>query len=281
MEEYLSLKSISLLGLFGTVLTIFYKKDFTFRGHVGHLKTGFNLLAVWAFSLLCERIVVTAFIAPVFTLVYVVREMQDLAIEEKIKSLVLSTAAFLCTILSGDILACLAVLCAMTQLLRWPIDLKNHLREVRIIFGPVYPILVLGGCIQLDFTSDLLKLSSCSSLVAAVLLRPDNNEVLKFVEVVGLSVPSSKSRKLTHGLLMFVSLVCIMVYLTMSPDIHRVILAGAMFVGGLGVLLYGFAAELPGKICRNCAWPQWTTTERKATSCTGLKPCIKCTQALS
>ena len=280
MEEYLSLKSISLLGLFGTVLTIFYKKDFTFRGHVGHLKTGFNLLAVWAFSLLCER----TFIAPVFTLVYVVREMQDLAIEEKIKSFVLSTAAFLCTILSGDILDCLAVLCAMTQLLRWPTDLKNHLREVRIIFGPVYPILVLGGCIQLGFTSHLLKLSSCSTLVAGIFLRPDNNEVLKFVEAVGLSVPSPKARKLTHGLLMFVSLVCIMVHLTMSPDIHRVILTGVMFVGGLGVLLYAFAAELPRKICRNCAWPQWTTTERKATSCTGLKPCINrtsCTQALS
>ena len=279
MKHYCTLQLFPLFGLFGVCLTIFYKKEFTFRKQFGCRLVSFACLGMlWAISWFTKDVFPTL-LASEFTFIYVVREFlrKDVALEEKLKSLVLSTALFLCTTLSGDMLACLAVICAMTQLLRWPVSLKNRLRELRIIFGPVYPILVLGGCIQLDFTSHLLKLSSCLSLMAAVLLRPDNKEMLKLVEVVGFSVPSTNTRKLIHGLSMFVSLICIMVHLTMSLDIPRMILAGTAFVGGLNVLLYAFVAELPRKIYRNCVWLQWTTTQRKATSCTGIKPYIKCT----
>ena len=280
MEHHYTLQLFPLFGLFGVCLTIFYKKEFTFRKQFGCRLVSFSCLGMlWAISWSTKN-VFPALLASGFTFIYVVREFlrKDIAQEEKLKSFVLSTALFLCTTLSGDILASLAVICAMTQLLRWPISLKNRLRELRIIFGPVYPILVVGGCIQLDFTSHLLKLSSCLSLVAAVLLRPDNKEMLKIVEVVGFSVPSTNTRKLIHGLSMFVSLICIVVRLTMSLDIPRMILAGTTFVGGLNVLLYAFTTELPRKIYGNCVWPQWTlTTQRKATSCTGMKPYVKCT----
>ena len=280
MENGCTLQLYSLIALFGLWLTIFYKKDFTFRKQVGcRLVSSACLGFLWTLSWFTKG-VFSALLVPGITFIYVTREFlrKDFAIEEIFKSLVLSTALFLCTILSGDILACLAVVSSLPTFLRWPVSLKDRLQEVRVMFAPVYQIFVLGSCIQLGFTSHLLKLSSCSSLVAGIFLRPDNNEVLKFVEAVGLSVPSPKARKLTHGLLMFVSLVCIMVHVTMSPDIPRVILTGAMFVGGLGILLYAFAAELPRKIVEIVLTRsgQATTESGEATaSCTGIKPRIK------
>ena len=60
--------------------------------------------------------------------------------------------------------------------------------------------------------------------------------------------------------------------------IPRVILTGAMFVGGLGILLYAFAAELPRKIVEIVLTRsgQATSESGEATaSCTGIKPRIK------
>ena len=244
------LQLLSSSHLFGLFLTIFYRKDFTFRKYVAPRGTKIIILGLfWASSQLYDsvyRSVVTLGII----LAFFRDAFPDLAIKEKVKSVVLSTTLLVIHATSGDTLAGLAVSCAFTQFLRWPTSVKNYLRELRIIFGPVYALLAIGACAQSDFKSNLFTTSTCAVSLAAIFLRPDNNEVLQFVVFWRPINPSTQTRKWIHGCLMFLSMICLIWYLAIYSNIGRMFLAGITCTDAFNVLLYIFVADFPRKIWR-------------------------------
>ena len=247
---YLSLQLLSLSAFFGLFLTIFYKRDFSVRERVVPRRMQIKILALsWAVSqfydIVCRSVVTLG-----ITLAFFMDAFPDLAIEEKIKSVVLSTTMLVIHATSGDTLAGLAVFCALTQFLRWPTNVRNYLREVRIIFGPVYVLLAIGAYVQSDFKSNLLTTSTCAVSLAAIFLRPDNNEVLQFVVFWRPINPSTQTRKWIHGCLMFLSMICLTWYLAIYSNIGQTFLPGIPWAGAFNVLLYVFAADFPRKIWR-------------------------------
>ena len=196
------LQRFSLSMLHGVWLTIFFKRDFTFGEHLTcRVKYLIFLLPIWLVVFLVNSSPLVLAVS-VGTLLYVWKELQELAREEKVKCVVLGISLMLAYALDSEYLACIAVFCALTQLLRWPISLKKTLREFRIVFGPVYTIFIVGSCIQANFTSNLLKVAAILAFLASILLRPDNNETLK---IFTSKVPSQPCRKMTHGFFMFLS----------------------------------------------------------------------------
>ena len=236
---------VSLSAVFGVQLTIFFKKDFTFRIHVGSYPWIITSLAIlWMLSLFGGN----TWLVSALTILYATKNIRGLAREEKIKSISLALTIFIDFKLSGDHLACLTVISAITQLLRCPRWLKIYLREFRIIFGPVYTLLAIGAAFQSGFNYKVMMTSALMASVASVLLRPDNLEALRFlITTVGFPTPSTEYRKYAHGFLMFLSLVCAMVHLILS-DVHRIFLFVTFTVGALNILLYIFIADFPRKI---------------------------------
>ena len=103
---------------------------------------------------------------------------------------------------------------ALTQFLRWPSNLRDYLREVRIVCGPAFLLSVFATWLKRSEPSGssfwvLLVAVLCSS-VAAIFFRPDNAEVLVSFH---LPVPSSRKRKVCHAILMFFSLLCLTVHI--------------------------------------------------------------------
>ena len=248
MLGYLQLLSSS--ALLGLLLTIFYRRNFTFREHVAPRGKKITILGLLCTSSQLYDSVCLSVVTLGITLAFFRDAFPDLAIEEKIKSVVLSTTMLVIHASSGDTRAGLAVFCALTQFLRWPTSLKNYLRELRIIFGPVYFLLAIGACVQSDFKSNLLTTSTFAVSLAAILFRPDNKEVLQFVVVWSSFVPSTEIRKWIHGCLMFLSMICLTWYLAIYSNIGRMFLAGITCTDAFNVLLYIFVADFPRKIWR-------------------------------
>ena len=248
--DILQIFSVSILS--AVWLTIFYKRDFEF-GRCLSCRNGYLIALIFAWVLVyatnsLELTVVISF----GTLVHVCKELQTLVLEEKVKCLVLGVSLIFTRIFPAEYLACGAALCALSQLLRWPIRLKNALRELRIIFGPVYTICTTGSCIQADFTSTYLIIATILALVASILLRPDNNEVLKVLNKFGLPIPTQQCRKLVHGLFMFISFLC-MIYIIAHSRVGAIdyrFFYVICVIAIVNICMYTFVADLPRKIVR-------------------------------
>ena len=242
------LQRFSLSMLHGVWLTIFFKRDFKFGQHLTcRVKYLIFLLPIWlvAFLVNSSPLVLAVYVG---TLLYVWKEFQELAFEEKVKCVVLGISSMLVHALNSEYLACVAVFCALTQLLRWPVSLKNILRELRIVFGPVYTIFIVGSCIQANFTSNLLNVAAILALLASIFLRPDNNETLK---IFTSEVPSHQCRKMTHGFFMFASFLLCLGFIVghfVIGTITYPVLGIVALTAFVNIVMYICVADLPRKI---------------------------------
>jgi hypothetical protein len=248
------LQVFSIYILSGVWLTIFYKRDFEFKRHlICRIRYIIVLILVWG-AVYSANIRVLTVLTSFGTLVYVRTELQALALEERIKCIALGFSLLITRVWEVEYLVCITVFCALTQLLRWPISLKNKLRESRIIFGPVYTIFAVGSWIRADLTSSLiLTVAAILALVASILLRPDNNEVLKLLNCLGLPIPSQQCRKMAHGLCMFVSFVFCLVYiiiLSQAGAIDSRVFYAICSIAAVNICMYICVADLPRKIIR-------------------------------
>lgn len=223
---HLSFQLASFSYLLGKLLTIFYKRN--------RLLPVAAVALLWVLTSLSENQTVT-FLKVASTIIYVLKETRQLSTKEKVKSFVTSLTIFLTTQQSGDVLAYSVVVCATTHFARWPVGLEDVLRELRITFGPVYVLLVTGACVQSGLNI-LLTVSTLMSLFVAILLQPDNNEV---VRMLGFGTFHTQTRKLTHGLLMFMSFVLITAYSMLSFTVY-----GSFVLGILNGFWYFVAADL-------------------------------------
>ena len=250
MFPYDLLQKSSLSLLLGTWLTIFYKRDFEFQKHVrGRIWCIIFLILSWSFMYL-KDIQMLNVIFSIGTLIYVLKELQQFAREEKLRTIALAISLMVGYLFSSKYLVCAAVFCALTQLVRWPISLKNNLRELRIIFGPIYPVIVVSSYFKDDLNSRLLLFAMILALFASIVLRPDNNEVLKALNTFGSTIPSQQCRKMTHGLFMFISFILCMlyIYIFQTDRIHTYILCLVFVTAIINITVYIFVADFPRKI---------------------------------
>ena len=246
-----NLSSVLLSICVGTGLTIFYKKNFRWERHVVPVReTVAALLRLFLIPITVisetsfPRRASQAFLTSART----AKEKICLPPEEKLKALVLSSCVLLPSVAPDcpQLFSRLAVGCATTQFLRWPVELKDFLRELRIICGPAYVLLVVEAAwAHFGRTpSSVLPIVAASlASFASVFLRPDNSEL---VQRLGLPIPSTSARKLSHGAFMFLSSVCITAH---SLWFHN---STAVYwtVFGLGLansLLYLAVADFPRK----------------------------------
>ena len=231
----------------GVKLTLFFKKRFQWKEDFLarlELDSANLILIISAHFFLPE--VWFQMITAVIAMVSAIRDMYLMMTNpwEQFKSLVLGA----CIIVSWKtergsyILPSLSVFFALTQFLRRPKSLKDFLSEVRIVCGPAFALSVFATWLKLSEPSGwsywvLLVAVLCSS-VAAIFFRPDNSEVLVLFH---LPVPSSRSRKVCHAVLMTCSLLCMAVhillyqtfpYITFKPVCIAVVLLCLCFFLG-------------------------------------------------
>ena len=240
--------AISLSLWIGVKLTIFFKKSFNFEQHVlPRLRLdGPILILLVSHTWLPQTITVAAAAASLSAIMDMFPMLQS-TIAEFFKCLVLGFSVFV-PWMTGDgscILPSLSVLFATTQFLRWPQSLKDFLRDVRIIFGPAYVLVVIGAWVNCDIVSStkLLLVAALSSYVAAIFLRPDNAEMLQWFR---LPVPRPVTRKVSHAMLMFFSLACMAVHILLFqsfPWMCVKMICVVMIV--LNVILFFGAAHAP------------------------------------
>ena len=207
-----------LIGLF---LSLFFKKSFSFKneGPKGVRRT---VLAVVLYMIVVEaedalgtqRKIFSIFSLLRMTIAFC-RTFYHMEWSERIKAIVISITILLSSTLSREILGTIAALVAITQFLRKPNILKNALSRCRIMFGPVYIVLMAAAGVQfidsLGLCSSLVSLTTAlSPLAAAVFFRPDNFEVLELVcpKCVKDFLRPPRIRSI-HGLLMFYSLLAV------------------------------------------------------------------------
>mgnify|MGYP002803584271 FL=1 len=236
-------------------LTIFYKRNFKFTLHLrGQVTSFFGLNFAWGLVYLYgANIRKLTLVVAIGTLFYVLRKSQQLSLAEKGKCAALGVSFVLVYSLQAKHLACIVVFCALSQLLRWPVCLKNTLRELRIIFGPVYTVFIVGSSVQSDPTSTLLILAMILALVASILLRPDNDEVLKVLNNFGVPIPSPQCKKRAHGFFMFTSFVlCVIhvVYLFQAGAVDSRVLCTVVIIAVINSCMYIFVADLPRRLLR-------------------------------
>ena len=117
----------------------------------------------------------------------------------------------------------LSLVIATTQFLRKLNFAKDYLRDVRIIFGPLYIVMVLSLLIFIDLSYNFNNILSMAvlfcSLLVATFFRPDGNVIIQFsVPVIGNFEYSNKVR--LHGLLTFRVLVINTLKLVVHEPIH-------------------------------------------------------------
>ena len=198
----------------GVKLTIFFKRRFQWSEHFFPRLDCTNLILIISAHFWLQEVwlqMITAVIAMVSAILDTRFRGMLTNPGEYVKSLVLGA----CIILSwltergSCILPSISVLFALTQFLRWPKTLKDFLSELRIICGPAFVLSVLATWLKLSESSGwsywvlLVAVVCCSA--AAIFFRPDNSEVLVKLH---LPVPSSRSRKVCHAILMTCSLLC-------------------------------------------------------------------------
>ena len=238
----------SLSMLFGLLLTIFYKRNFKFNVHLRcQIKNIICLSLIWGLAYLTDDTTFTDFVS-IGTLYYTWKGRQDLSSNEIIKCLTLGASLLIVYFWeSCESLSCLSIFFALTQLLRWPDGLKHRLREMRIIFGPVYTIFAVGSWFQSNHCSNLLGSAAFFSLLASVFLRPDNDEVLKALNYFG-SIPTPQTRKIIHGFCMFASFISCLVYFVnfVAPSaVGKLMFCISCFIAVVNIAMYIFVAEFP------------------------------------
>lgn len=242
--------TISTLLWVGVKLTIFFKRSFEFREHIIPRRGSDGAVLILLVSCVwLQQVWLLQFITAAVSSLSATIDMFSMlkTTNERIKSFVIVTS-LLAPLMTEDgsyVLPSLSVLCATTQFLRWPARLKDFLREVRIIFGPVYVITVIGSWLKCDSVSStkLLGVAALCSSIAAIFLRPDNDELFRLFRV---PVPRVVTRKVSHGVLMLSSFICMAVHIVWfqsSPWTHYKTIAGAGIV--LNVSLFLGAAHSP------------------------------------
>eukprot|EP00050_Salpingoeca_kvevrii_P008260 m.301813 g.301813 ORF g.301813 m.301813 type:complete len:432 (+) comp14934_c0_seq1:1003-2298(+) len=94
-----------------------------------------------------------------------------------------------------DILA----LCALSQMLRYPIEVKLSCRPIREILGPVFPIVAAACAWHKGGTWDLA--AGAGAVLAATVLRPDNDAVILVLRMR----LKPMLRQVLHGALMMLA----------------------------------------------------------------------------
>jgi len=187
------MESILISLVLGRIIVVFYKKDFSFRVH-------FCQILCESFSLGSSFLVINLLGSEVSMLFLV---FNCKFFDQKLKTAVMAASVWLgfwCSV-SKIQLDLLCTVVALTQFIRQPLPLKIKLARIRIMVGPVYPILMLA---KLNHSSCVISSLACTiPLIAGVFFRPDNNETLKVF--LGKTV-SSKVRRNIHGGLMAFSM---------------------------------------------------------------------------
>ena len=234
-----------LIGLF---LSLFFKKSFSFKneGPKGVRRT---VLAVVLYMIVVDaedalgtqRKIFIIFSLLRMTIAFS-RTFYHMEWSERIKAIVISITILLSATLSREILGTIAALVAITQFLRKPNILKNALSRCRIVFGPVYIVLMAAAGVQFidsqGLCSSAVSLTTAlSPLTAAIFFRPDNFEVLKLVcPYWGKDLRPPRIRSI-HGLLMFYSLLAVTLNSLWPPETRWMALAD--------IILYLLLSDFP------------------------------------
>ena len=120
-------------------------------------------------------------------------------------------------------------LIAISMLLRSPARLKSFLEPVRIVLGPVFPLVTIAVA-KLNPTSANI-IAACAAVAAVTVFRPDNTETLN---AIGLDM-ASKTRRIIHGALLLIALVLALSGAARTPTMVK---ASA----GLGMVTVALAA---------------------------------------
>ena len=249
MPEYETFGSLiheaALSLLVGRVLTIFFKKNFSFNKE--HLKViQRDVLPIGVLCGFSSRYTLGFYASPfeAIVLLYTASHLPD----ETIKTLALSFSFYLALFVdfSEPTYATMALVVATTQFLRMPSSLKHKLRELRIVCGPVYVIAVLAWSrffpIE-NFSSNPWSVVSALSppicaVSAALLFRPDNSQMLGLVLPQAWILGSAK-RTVIHGGLMFASAVLLMAKITVtSLPLSYYVYGVATGCGTINICLY-------------------------------------------
>lgn len=225
--------------LLGRSLTIFFKRDFSFHDHSSLVL--YDGLALVTASIL-GLAPLSYNIGELFALAALLYSIYRYKNDELVKTLTLSISIYI--VMGVDwrqvTFDCVTLVLATTQYLRRPDRLKEALREMRIILGPVYVISVCSGIRFLSWKMHSLirVLSVLSSVVAAVFFRPDNNETLKLMFSKS-GIPTTDVRRRVHGYLMFSSyVVTIAMVLYNSTMLLPGVARCALFFGVVNITLY-------------------------------------------
>ena len=201
----------------GLLLSIFYKKSFTFRDE-GLKDITLTVSAVFLH-------IIAVYIEDAFGIAGKIFSFGLMAFmffetfykmdwSERIKAVIISVTILICRIRSRETLGICAAVVAISQFLRKPNSLKNALSTSRIMLGPVYFLLMAGAGMQFidsqKICNSALSLTTAfSPLVAATFFRPDNFELLKVICPNCFYIIRPPRIRSIHGLLMFYSLLAI------------------------------------------------------------------------
>lgn len=248
----------------GAKLTIFFKRRFRWREHfLPHLGLdSANLILVVSAYFWLSEVWLFQMVTAVIAMVLAIRDMYSMRTDglELCKSLGLGSCIIVFwNIECGSYIFPASSVCfALTQFLRWPQWLKDFLSKIRIVCGPAYPLSVIATGLKwkeaFGFSSGcVLIVAALFSSVAAIFFRPDNSEVLVLLH---LPVPTTRTRKVCHAILMFSSLLCmtvpILLYQTLSWIIFKhacialVILCTFLFLGATETVRIIGRAIFPG-----------------------------------
>ncbi|XP_057300096.1 uncharacterized protein LOC130630571 [Hydractinia symbiolongicarpus] len=199
----------------GRILTVFYKKSFDVQVHGLFLLLEISS-AIFVYIVRhlfnAESNITTLICLIVF--LFALKRFENFR-DDKIKLFCLSSSIWLVRYFDvpESYLTNGALFLATTQFLRQPEQLKNYLRDVRLICAPMYVIAVAARLHFLKpdaFLSNthmqLLGSSIIVILFSAIFLRPDNNETLRYI-IPRQYLPSYSSKRLLHGILMFSGLI--------------------------------------------------------------------------
>ena len=234
-----------LIGLF---LSLFYKKSFSFKYE--ELKdVSWTVLAVIQHIIVVYAADALGTPGAIFSICSLLqmtiafsRAFYHMEKSERIKAVVISITILLSATTNREMLGTGAALVAITQFLRKPNKWKNALSTCRIMFGPVYVVLMAAAGVQFIDSHRLCNsavslTTALSPLTAAIFFRPDNFEVLKLVcpyWVKDLRPPRIRS---IHGLLMFYSLLAVTLNSLWPPETRWIALAD--------IILYLLLSDFP------------------------------------
>ena len=185
-----------LLTWIGTRVTIYYRKNFDWMDCYAEHLVELLVVLVCAQNRFQENYVATVLkdgILFAFTLVVMTCHLKSS--EEVAKAILVAASLRLVLSEAGSVpVLTWTATCGMatTQLLRWPPAMKDYLRTLRTVCGPIYTILTVGACLKQNVwngapssgvvfkcsgrlrSPTILDLAAVLSLIGSFLFRPDN-----------------------------------------------------------------------------------------------------------